>query len=77
MTEILSKMRRSVELFSRSLDACDEPNESRIVLVDFLDCMATILLDMNKYLHDCLSGMCDILLGASTSFLCQNSNPNI
>ncbi|KAH6690763.1 P-loop containing nucleoside triphosphate hydrolase protein [Leptodontidium sp. MPI-SDFR-AT-0119] len=48
-------MRRSVELFNRSLDACDEPNESRIALVDFLDCMVTILLDMNKYLHDFLS----------------------
>ncbi|KAK0125805.1 hypothetical protein ONS95_007437 [Cadophora gregata] len=56
--DLLGKMRRTVELFNRSLDACYHPNEvneSRIAVVDYLDLLATILIDLNKHLNRCVS----------------------
>ncbi|KAG4441817.1 hypothetical protein IFR05_002681 [Cadophora sp. M221] len=57
-TELLSRMRRIVELFNRSLDGynlSDGSNESKIVLVDFLDGLASILIDLNERLNHCSS----------------------
>jgi hypothetical protein len=45
-----------VELFTRCLNACDEPNEARIAVVDFLDPLATILTDSIVHLHKHSSG---------------------
>lgn len=53
-------MRRTVELFNRSLDSCNEVNEvneSRIAVVDFLDIIVSILIDLNKHLNQCVAGM--------------------
>lgn len=56
-TELLHKIRRLVELFSRCLESCDEPNEARIAIVDFLDPITIILTDAVLYLHAYSSGL--------------------
>ncbi|PMD12013.1 hypothetical protein NA56DRAFT_57621 [Hyaloscypha hepaticicola] len=45
-------MRRVVELFNRCLDECDEPNEARIAIVDFLDPLVQIASDCVSYFHE-------------------------
>ncbi|KAH7416714.1 hypothetical protein BKA64DRAFT_655866 [Cadophora sp. MPI-SDFR-AT-0126] len=57
-SHLFGKMRRTVERFNRSLEGCkhaSEVNESRIAVVDFLDVLATILIDLNKHLNACAS----------------------
>lgn len=49
-------MRRSVELFNRCLEACEEANESRIAVVDFLDPVMVILSDTIEFLYACAEG---------------------
>lgn len=50
-------MRRVVELFNRCLDECDEPNEARIAIVDFLDPLVQIASDCVSYFHEYTSGL--------------------
>jgi hypothetical protein len=54
--DLLLRMRRIIELFNRCVDACDEDNETRIAMVDFLDPLTIILTDSITYLRDCTSG---------------------
>jgi hypothetical protein len=54
--DLLLRMRRIIELFNRCVDACDEDNETRIAMVDFLDPITIILTDSITYLRDCTSG---------------------
>jgi hypothetical protein len=51
-TDLLNKVRRLVEVFTRCLESCDEPNEARIAAVDFLDPLTIILTDSIIYLHE-------------------------
>ncbi|CZR55427.1 uncharacterized protein PAC_05315 [Phialocephala subalpina] len=51
-SDLLNKLRRLIELFTRCLDSCEEANESRIAAVDFLDPLIIILTDSIVYLHD-------------------------
>lgn len=52
-TDLLNRMRRSVELFIRCLELCSVDNEARIAAVDFLDPIMIIFTDSITYLHDC------------------------
>jgi hypothetical protein len=52
---MLNKIRRSVELFNRCLDLCEEANESRIAVVDFLDPIMVILSDSATFFSACTS----------------------
>lgn len=53
--DLLLRIRRVIELFNRCIAVCDEENESRIAMVDFLDPMTVILTDSITYLRDCSS----------------------
>ena len=54
--DLISRIRRAVELFNRCLEACDEDNEARIAIVDFLDPLIMILSDCVSYFHEYSSG---------------------
>lgn len=44
-------------LFNRCLETCDEKNEARIAVIDFLDPIIMVLVDCVDYFHEHLSGM--------------------
>ncbi|KAL2064599.1 hypothetical protein VTL71DRAFT_3736 [Oculimacula yallundae] len=74
-TDLLSKLRRTVELFNRSLEGCNHPgeqNEPRIALVDFLDGLATVLIDLNRHLTECVTD-----LTSDTSWLSFNESMSL
>ena len=52
----LVKVKRITDLFNRCIKSCDEVNESRIAVVDFLDPLTTILTESTIYLRDFSSG---------------------
>ncbi|KAG0647439.1 hypothetical protein D0Z07_6667 [Hyphodiscus hymeniophilus] len=52
-TELLLRIQRVVGLFNRCIAVCEEENESRIAMVDFLDPITVILADSIAYLRDC------------------------
>jgi hypothetical protein len=55
--DLFNRMRRVVELFNRCLEECDEPNEARIAIVDFLDPLVQIASDCVSYFHEYTSGL--------------------
>ncbi len=56
-TNQLNKIRRVAELFNRCLEACEEANEKRIAIVDFLDPVTVLLSDYIDFLHECEEGL--------------------
>lgn len=56
--DLLDRIRKVVVLFNRCLEACDEPNEARIAVVDFMDPVIMILSDCISYFHEHSSGSC-------------------
>jgi hypothetical protein len=55
--DLFNKLRRVIELFNRCLEGCDEPNEARIAIVDFLDPLVQIASDCISYFHEYTSGL--------------------
>ena len=55
--EWLFQVRRVVELFNRCLDTCEEMNETRFAVVDFLDPLVTLAVDSIMFLHETLTGL--------------------
>jgi hypothetical protein len=52
-TNFLLKLRRSTELFNRCLEVCEEDNEKRIAIVDFLDPVTVLLSDSINFIYAC------------------------
>jgi hypothetical protein len=50
--DLFLKLRRSIDVFNRSILLCGEDNETRIAVVDFLDPVTNILTDSIAYLLD-------------------------
>lgn len=55
--DIFHKMRRVTELFNRCLEECDQPNEARFAIVDFLDPLVQIVSDCISHYHEHTSGL--------------------
>jgi hypothetical protein len=55
-SEWLNRVRQVIDLFNRCVDVCEEPNEVRIAIVDFLDLIVLICLDSISYLYEFSSG---------------------
>jgi hypothetical protein len=55
--DLFNKMRRVTEVFNRCLEGCDEPNEARIAIVDFLDPLMQIGSDCVSDFNECNSGL--------------------
>lgn len=54
--DLLDKLRKVTALFIRCVEGCDEDNEARIAVIDFLDPIVTILTDCVVYFHRNVSG---------------------
>jgi hypothetical protein len=50
-TDLLHKIRRLLDFFTRSLEVCEDANEARIAAVEFLAPLVDLLADLVIYLH--------------------------
>jgi hypothetical protein len=56
--DLFYRTRRVIELFNKCLEKCEESNEARIAIVDFLDPLVMITSDCVSYFHEYSSGLC-------------------
>ncbi|KAG4441573.1 hypothetical protein IFR05_002958 [Cadophora sp. M221] len=53
--DLMDRLRKVTVLFNRCLETCDEKNEARIAVIDYLDPIVMVLVDCIDYFHEHLS----------------------